>query len=184
MLMNPQATLVLLSVLQLGLVIEHSSLPSPSPKATIAASVIALLSTVILCPLSLLEHGRTPRPSSMTSAFLFVTLLCDIIRLHTAWTSYAESAITELLTAAIVARGLAFVLEVLEKPRHLDSSYRGHPPEATSGLFSRSLLIWLNKLLIDGAHNILAVEDLWPGDEMLSSARILERFLEGWEPGE
>jgi len=52
--------------------------------------------------------------------------------------------------------------------------------EETAGLFSRSLLLWLNSLFLRGYRHKLTVDDLPPLDDQLTSARLTEALNESW----
>jgi hypothetical protein len=62
------------------------------------------------------------------------------------------------------------VLEVAEKRRHLFALWKTQSPEATSGVFNRSLFIWLNRLFLDGFRSLLTVNTLTPVDDEIIAA--------------
>lgn len=55
-----------------------------------------------------------------------------------------------------------------------------YSPEETSGVFTRSIFLWLDKLLLRGFRKQLSIEDLYPLDRALDSYHLHTRFEEAW----
>lgn len=90
--------------------------------------------------------------------------------------------------AAVASVGLGFkvaitILEAIEKRSILKPEFGAYPPEATAGLYSRSLFWWMNPIFKLGFSKALSVEDLFVLDKNLSSEKLLAAFEEQWNNG-
>jgi ATP-binding cassette, subfamily C (CFTR/MRP), member 1 len=72
------------------------------------------------------------------------------------------------------------VVEAVEKGRILLPSYKSGSPEATTGIYSRSLFWWLNPLFLTGHRNVLSNDTLLDIDDALATDRVYERFQKVW----
>jgi hypothetical protein len=175
-------------------------LPSATPartRTTLAAAIVALISTLALALLSYTEHTRAVRPSTIIGTFLLSTLLFDIAHARTLWlraplyySSSAESnisnAIAYLAVATCVVKGcVVLVLEALEKRRSsLRDRFRAYPPEATASIFNRGFFWWLNPLFRKGYGRELDVDDLFVLDKHLKAEYCFGRFQAAWGASE
>ncbi|KAF7870491.1 hypothetical protein EAF04_004235 [Stromatinia cepivora] len=74
-----------------------------------------------------------------------------------------------------------FLLEAGGKDQLLYHDYKKYGPEEKSGVFNKAVFWWLRDLLIRGRKNILALGDLYPLNEELSTGKLLPRFQTAWE---
>jgi ATP-binding cassette subfamily C (CFTR/MRP) protein 1 len=49
---------------------------------------------------------------------------------------------------------IAWILEARNKTKDLKTPYKEYPPEATHGVWSRTLFLWLNSLLLKGFRSL------------------------------
>lgn len=121
------------------------------------------------------------------STFLLATLLFDVARARTLWLR-AETrlnyAIAQVFAATVVVKAFILVLEGLRKRRLLRPEYQSYPPEATSGIYSRSFFWWLNSLIRLGFSRVLGIDDLFVLDKHLEASYLQERFRLAWGSGE
>ena len=89
--------------------------------------------------------------------------------------------IPSIFVASIAVKLILLVLEARSKRAYLQYPYKSFPPEATSGIFSRSLFWWLNPLFVGGWRKILGLEDLYGIDEKLMAEGLLEKMEVAWE---
>ncbi|KAK3311692.1 P-loop containing nucleoside triphosphate hydrolase protein [Chaetomium strumarium] len=184
----------LLFSLQLASLILWAT-PSASPartRTTLAAVIVAPISTFALAVLSYAEHSRAVRPSTLIGTFLLATLLFDIAHARTLWlraslySSFGGSisnAIAYLAVAACVVKGcVVLVLEAVEKRRaSLRDRFREYPPEATASIFNRGFFWWLNPLFRRGFFGReLDVDDLFVLDKHLRAEYCFARFQAAW----
>ncbi|CZT12481.1 uncharacterized protein RAG0_16298 [Rhynchosporium agropyri] len=80
-------------------------------------------------------------------------------------------------------RNLAIFVESLPKQSHcIISGGRATSPEEFSGFFGKSLLLWQNPLFLRGYRRKLLVDDLYPIDDELASAKLTESLSGAWAP--
>jgi ATP-binding cassette subfamily C (CFTR/MRP) protein 1 len=131
----------------------------------LAASILAFVTALILAPLSYLEHSRSMRPSTLLNVYLFLTLLFDAAMLRTIWLMPSfSSSIREIYTASFAVKDLS--------------------PEEFSGIYSRGLFWWLNKMIWAGTKQILKPMDLYPITKDMAAETLSHQFRERWDAGE
>ncbi|CAI4214351.1 unnamed protein product [Parascedosporium putredinis] len=119
-------------------------------------------------PLSYAEHSRSPRPSMLLAAYVFLTLLFDIARVRTSWLVARDDhasrgfVLTRLLTSSIALKAFILFLEAQTKRRWLSWNAALHSPEEMNGLFGLGAFAWLNRLFLRGYGSILTLRDLYP----------------------
>lgn len=105
----------------------------------IAASVLKLLSSILMIPLTTVEHNRSPRPSVLLTSYLLLSLLFDVTQVRTLYLSSATSAelsYSNLFTAAVALKTAILVLESRKKSKWMNWNEKEHSPEETSGILS------------------------------------------------
>jgi ATP-binding cassette subfamily C (CFTR/MRP) protein 1 len=103
--------------------------------------------------LTFLEHSRSPRPSVLLNAFLFLTVLFDITQNRSLWLSAHSHDGIAFVRIFLVATGWKAVLILLEsqhKQRWLHWDRKSHSPEETSRLYGLGAFFWLNSLFVSG----------------------------------
>lgn len=144
--------LVLLTVM----VINHAS----NIVVTIPATAVTALAFIFFLYASHLEHNRSLRPSTILNLYLGFSLVVDIARARTLWFSSACSLIVALFSAGVCAKAIILGLEATQKRSLLKRHYRDRAPEAYSGVYSRSLFLWVNPFLWKGFRKGLSVDTL------------------------
>ncbi|KAJ4857971.1 ABC transporter domain-containing protein [Trichoderma breve] len=145
----------------------------------IAASVLKLLSSISMIPLTTVEHNRSPRPSVLLTSYLLLSLLFDVTQVRTFYLSSATSAelsYSNLFTAAVALKTAILVLESRKKSKWMNWNEKDHSPEETSGILSLGVFFWLNKLFLDGYRKIILLDDLYSLDKSLDPEIIHEKF--------
>ncbi|TRX88968.1 hypothetical protein FHL15_010090 [Xylaria flabelliformis] len=150
----------------------------------ISASALRFVAALCIIPLSLLEHNRSPRPSVLLGAYLFLTLLLDIAQTRTFWlasTTRPEIAYSAVFTAAVTVKTAIVLFEAQRKTSWVKWDDKGHSPEETSGIYSLGLYSWLNRLAVSGYRKVLEVPDLYPLDSAMASAELHSYFVERFD---
>jgi ATP-binding cassette subfamily C (CFTR/MRP) protein 1 len=170
------------AVLQLTVLLIWATSPSSGSKATIPAASLDFVAACILCLLSAYEHTRTVAPSSIIGLYLLISLPFDIARLRTLFLleTLTTRSVATILTLSTLVKVGVIVIEAANKRKILLARYQGLPPEATSGIYSRSVFWWVNGLLHAGFLHILQVEDLHAVDETLRSTNVSVKFHRTW----
>ncbi|KAI1735611.1 putative ABC multidrug transporter [Xylaria scruposa] len=150
----------------------------------ISASALRFVASLCIIPLSLLEHNRSPRPSVLLGAYLFLTLLLDIAQTRTFWLASStrpEIAYSAVFTAGVTVKAVIVLFEAQRKTSWVKWDEKGHSPEETSGIYSLGLYSWLNQLAISGYRKVLQVPDLYPLDSAMTSTQLHSRFVERFD---
>ena len=132
-------------------------------------------------PLSYLEHTRAVRPSTVLEVYLIFTLLLDIPQARTLFLRSDVNSIAALYVVAMAAMVLVWWLESRKKTADLKELYKGYPPEAISGVWNRTLFLWLNSLFLKGFKRLLSLDDLWENPPNLSSEKLRDEMQITWD---
>lgn len=149
-------------------------------RATLAASVLAVIDAVGLCWLSHREHLHSIRPSAIINVYLLLTLPFDIARTRTLWLDGSTKSVAAVFSSTVGIKWMILIVEAIEKRGILLERYQGKSPEATSGIYSRSFFFWLNSLMTSGFHKVLNNEDLYPIDDEMSSEVLHNSAQQTW----
>ncbi|EFR02843.1 hypothetical protein MGYG_05844 [Nannizzia gypsea CBS 118893] len=171
------AVLVTLQTATLCLYARHQA---PRTKLTLACASLTVAGYCILAAVSYLEHVRCVRPSTLLNIYLGVSTLLDLARTRTLFFIQGSRTVALVSLTAFIVKSVAFILEVTEKRHLLLAKWKDASPEATSGVISRSLFLWLNRLFISGFRTLLTVNTITPIDEELLAASEPTALLEKW----
>ncbi|KAL8774136.1 MAG: hypothetical protein Q9209_001244 [Squamulea sp. 1 TL-2023] len=149
-------------------------------RTTIPSTVVALVGFLALGVLSYVEHQRTVRPSQLIELYLLFSLLFDAARVRTLWLQGYNDDPAVVSTLALVFKFMLLVVEAQKKHKSLRTKWECQSPEATSGLFGRTLFLWLNRLFRKGYGNSLSVEELLPLDKQLMSNYLYDKLQQPW----
>ncbi|KAF7919657.1 hypothetical protein EAE99_008509 [Botrytis elliptica] len=175
--------IILYGLLQIILLILYCIRNTKNTRTSIPSLALYNIVVVFLCILSYQEHTKSIRPSSILNVYLLCTLVFDAVQSRTIWLIDNDTAIAGVFTASLALKLCMLLLEVREKHHLLYYDDRKHGPEERSGIFNRAVFWWLKDLLVLGRKNILALEDLYPLDEDLSTGDLLPKFQTAWEKG-
>lgn len=156
--------------------------PASHSNIDILSAATSFIACIGLCPLLLLEHDRSIRPSDVAVIYLLVTLACDVAELGT--TVYEGSAWGHIALPAIANICVKLMLLVAES-RGKETILRGArgqwAPEQLAGILSRTFFWWINSILVQGLRRILTEDSLPPVDRELSSKLLRQRALLAWD---
>ncbi|KAF4959656.1 hypothetical protein FGADI_1579 [Fusarium gaditjirri] len=174
--------IALLAVLHLVLAVLWATRPFNSrlDRFSVAAACVSFASSLMSCVLSRVEHAKSPRPSSLLSLFLTVSLLLDVALLRTLWLVPMSPAIPAVFTAAFALKAIIVVLEGWSKAPYLVTGSGLHSPEVTAGLYARAVFAWVTPLLLTGFRQLLRPMDLFELDEEMGSAALIDGFWKHW----
>jgi ATP-binding cassette subfamily C (CFTR/MRP) protein 1 len=166
--------------LQVALLIQWARPGVFRTKVSIAAAVFGLLDAFVILGLSLVEHSRSIRPSTLLQVYLLLSLLCDIVRARTLWLIGSEGAIASVFIAAVIVKFCVAFLESIEKRCLLITEYKSLTLESTSGVLNLSVFWWLNRLLRSGSRNIFTLDDLEDVKQEFHSDALQRSLEEFW----
>ncbi|KIX92416.1 uncharacterized protein Z520_11891 [Fonsecaea multimorphosa CBS 102226] len=172
--------IALYALLKFVLLILVATGPFVRTHVSIASNGLQLVAAMCMFTISLLDHGRSARPSVLLSTYLFFTLLPDIAQTRTFWLVAEiehDTAHAGVFTVSVLLKVFILFLEAQQKTKWVDwGTEEPHSPEETSGIYSIGLFSWLNSLFFSGYRKVLRMEDLYPLDRAVTGANLYRRF--------
>jgi hypothetical protein len=160
-----QALIGILGTLKLAVLILWVVLGPEKTKVTLAASTLNLLVVFPLCLLSYSEHVFRVAPSLLVELYVLLTLGFDIVRIRTLWFIPGATYIAGVECGALAIKLCLAVAEGCGKQGILQDHDKAYTTEQLSGLYSRSLFLWLGPTLWNGRPSSI----LFPRTVYLSS---------------
>ncbi|KAM7214661.1 P-loop containing nucleoside triphosphate hydrolase protein [Rhypophila decipiens] len=155
------------TALHLAILILGIRLGSESQLSTAARS-LAFVSSVFILPLTVLEDGRSKRPSFLLGIYLFFSTLFDVVQTRTRWLLSVDLdshvILSRLYTAAVAVKAVLLLLESQKK-----TSLTSQSPEETSGPFGLVIYRWLGPLFFKGYRNVLTLDSLGALDQHMAT---------------
>lgn len=143
----------------------------------------SLIASAGLVWLSVEEHKRSIRPSTLAVLYLLLTCTWDVFALT--YPGFSEIRNGGRANAALVAgfasRLAILTLECQGKQSILTPKYSNRSPEETAGLISSLLFWWMNDLLSRGNRSILRGTQLPPLESELEAERLRRDILPSWD---
>lgn len=175
-----QLLYAIFGAIQLALVALWAKSTTAKTTASVANAAFGAVGALALAMLSFVEHERSIRPSLVLQSYLSLTLLLDAARLRTLWLQSYNNAVAAVATVSFTVKLLLVIVEAVEKRSILQPKWKSTSPEATSGLFSRSVFWWLNGLFQTGFRRSICMEDLLPLDKHLTCSYLYDRLQTAW----
>jgi ABC-type multidrug transport system fused ATPase/permease subunit len=133
-----------------------------------AAAVLRLVAALLAMPLSTVEHSRNPRPSTLLTAYMCLTLILDAAQARTLFRSSSsdvERVYSGTFCATVASKAVILMFESRQKTSWVRwPNDEKHSPEETSSILSLGVFFWLNKLFLAGYRTILTMETILPLD--------------------
>lgn len=149
------------------------------------ASLLGLVSAVLMTVLSSQEHRRTVQPSDVLTISLIVSAACDSFIAQAVYVpgrgadgSYYFWPLLYLALAG--TKLLLFVLELLPKTSLLLPGWTEVPIEESSSFINKTFFWWLNGLILHGYRNVIAVSKIYSLDEELQSQNAFGKLYLTW----
>ncbi|KIW17840.1 hypothetical protein PV08_05035 [Exophiala spinifera] len=149
--------------------------------ASIPSAAVALVASAMLPALSYFEHVKSIRPSTLLSCYLMLSCLLSLPELRTLYLLPGTHVSAAALTVVICLKLYLLVLEARTKRKYLAPAYRDLPREMTSGIFNRSLFIWLNAFFWSGFRRPVGSRDLGVTDSQLHSEALHDAVRREWK---
>lgn len=145
------------------------------------SAIASFIACVGLCPLLVLEHSRSVKPSDLAVVYLLGTLACDSVQLGTTLYGNGISAVAGPAISNIFVKFVLLVIESQGKGTILRGPHGQWPPELLAGILDRTFFWWINSILAQGNQKILTEDNLPPLDPQLSSELLRHRALKAWD---
>jgi hypothetical protein len=130
--------------------------------------------------LTIFEHRRTIRPSTLICLYLLASIIADSVQLRTLQIRGYSQSISAIISAGIICKSILLLLESFSKQSYLEAK-EDYGPEEVTGVFSRSVLWWINSLFLLGNRKILSLKDLFPLDHELYSEVLQRQMKKSWK---
>ncbi|KAJ5246170.1 P-loop containing nucleoside triphosphate hydrolase protein [Penicillium chermesinum] len=166
--------------LQFTLLIFWCQPSTPTTRATVPTASASVVVSLFCLYLSHLEHFRSLRPSTILCLYHGFTLILDLPRLRTLSLLPDNQTVTVIFAVSLLSRAGVVILEATEKRSLLKKSFSGYAIETTSGIFNRSLYLWVSGLLWKGSKTTLTVDNLPILDDDIKRASNPEHLLDKW----
>ncbi|KAJ6002742.1 P-loop containing nucleoside triphosphate hydrolase protein [Penicillium sp. IBT 35674x] len=153
----------------------------PTTRATVPTAFASVVVSLFCLYLSHLEHFRSLRPSTTLCLFHGFALILDLPRLRTLSLLPDNRTVTIIFAVSLLFRAGVVILEAIEKRSLLKKPFLGCAIETTSGIFNRSLYLWVSGLLWKGSRTTLTVENLPILDDDIKGASNPETLLDKWK---
>lgn len=141
--------------------------------AAVALDFLAACAMLLAVPL---EHTRSIRPSFVIACYLAIDVLLRAALTRTYRHLEGYIFITWTCLATVLVHLCLLVLETCRKIGDARSTGQLVSSEESASFLSRSLFIWLDRLLVTGYRHPLKLEELGPIDRSLSSELLAARF--------
>ncbi|PYH48029.1 putative multidrug resistance protein [Aspergillus saccharolyticus JOP 1030-1] len=153
----------------------------PVTSASIASATLSLLGSGAVLALSLLEHTRSERPSSLLCIYLLFDSLFNAAQLRSLYLRRHLSNLSIITSVALGTEIVLLLLEIVNKRAGLYDAFRNkYSPETTSGIINRSFFWWLSPLFLRGYRRNLSLQDLDRVDQKLSARPLHDRMQTTW----
>ncbi|KAI9932592.1 hypothetical protein ASPWEDRAFT_101029 [Aspergillus wentii DTO 134E9] len=156
-------------------------------RLTVWATALTVVGAAAMIALSLLEHTRSPRPSTLLAAFLLLTVLFDVVLTRTSWLGSLQPWQTidaRIQTAAVALKVVILMAESKTKEKRIINwSTEDHGPEETTGIISLGFLAWLNPLFVRGYREHLTVDKLYAIDQRIGAESMLSSLSQSLNNG-
>ncbi|KAI5198310.1 hypothetical protein E4T39_06866 [Aureobasidium subglaciale] len=172
--------IAILGCLKFSLLVLNALSVSPHTLASTPAAILGTLDCFALAHLSFFEHTRSFQPSSVLNLYLSFSSVFDAAQVRTLWLLPTDHTLATVSTATLVSKVSLLLLEATEKRSLLRPPYKTIAIESTSGIGNRSIFLWLNPLIWQGCHKLLAFDDLQRIDDTLGSRALQSRFYQHW----
>lgn len=139
------------------------------------------MNALVLGWLSYEEHHKTIQPSTVISVYFFFSLIFDTVQVRTQWLTADNAVVNKFLTVSVIFKAMILVLETKEKAAYLILLGNKRSPEEMSGILNRGVFYWLNRLIVQGAREVLLDEDLYALHHDISTASLMIKFWPAWK---
>ncbi|KAH8757146.1 P-loop containing nucleoside triphosphate hydrolase protein, partial [Hyaloscypha sp. PMI_1271] len=164
-----------------SIVLITAPLPTSQVDIGFLSVITSFISYIGLCPLLLLEHTRSIKPSDLAVVYLLASLACDAAELGTITSQDVTFPVALGVIAKLCIKFLILVVESRGKGGMLRRQYGQCPPEQLAGVLSRTFFWWVNSILAKGSRDILTGGSLPLVDHKLSSKLLRHRALKAWD---
>lgn len=162
-----------------------STLEHRNSDNAITAATLSCVAAISLVPILYLEHRHTLRSTAPVGAWLFLTVLCDLVKSRSLFLRDDGHIIGALTVVACALKACILALEEVSKKSLIkDEKVREDVGrEAASGFLSRTLFLWIYQLFGYGFRNILSLDELDKLGPSFVTQRVADQLSQCWNTG-
>ncbi|KAK6438978.1 hypothetical protein LTR95_004823 [Oleoguttula sp. CCFEE 5521] len=169
------------STAQLAFCICRTKVTQYQTRASVAADVLTLFASIAAGVLSVLQHQRSLRPSNLLAVYLTIASTLGIARVRTLWMITPASQTAVSYITAFTFSVLALILESTKNASARGIRDRNEATESYSGLWNRTVFLWLTHTFFTGYSKVLSVPDLPLLDVKLRTPRLSGELMKKWK---
>ncbi|WYZ45022.1 hypothetical protein EsH8_VIII_000338 [Colletotrichum jinshuiense] len=177
--------LTTLLVFQLAFLALRTQNPSFQTSASIAADVLTFIATLAVLLVSVLNHQRSHRPSTLLSLYLSASIILGIARVRTIWLLPSDGPLQAIATISFVLTLAVLVLESIEAKKIVcipdNSNSKNATPEQSSGFWARTCFSWLARTFYLGYSKVISLSDLPQLDPSMESHILHKDLTVSWD---
>ena len=143
-------------------------------------TVFQITAASCVIPISVAEHRRSLRPSSLLICYLLGIMAQNMMMKLTTWSQSVHDPKWSWVFA-LAFMGSQITLEARSKRSLLKNEYQQLPPELTVSFISRFCLLWLHPYIVRGHGHVLTSEDLPALADGLRAGQVRDRVSHMWE---
>ncbi|KAF9878698.1 ABC multidrug transporter [Colletotrichum karsti] len=166
--------------LQLAFLALRIQISTFRTSASLGADVLAFIATLTVVVVSVLNHQRSLRPSTLISVYLSASVVLGIPRVRTIWLLGNSGPVPIVQALVFTLTFTALVLESIEAKSSLSESGFQYEKLATaeqrSGFWARTCFSWLANTFRTGYSKVISLADL-PGLDPSLESRLLHKSL-------
>lgn len=137
--------------------------------------------SILMYGISHIEHTRSSSPSTLLTIYLFFAIQFEAVRIRSMWLSHYDGVILGVFTTSFVLKIVVLILEAQSDRTSLISNFEKESPEESCSVFSHTLVLWLNGLLVTGYGKTLSLPDLFSLIRGFNSEILDEKVSHGWQ---
>ncbi|KXS96328.1 hypothetical protein AC578_9376 [Pseudocercospora eumusae] len=149
--------------------------------ASLPADLLSLISMMLLLVLSILNHQRSYRSSSIVAIYLSAYTLLGAPRVRTLWLITSGGPASVTLMATLVLAAAATAVDSIGISTCTIHNNERHSPELYSGFWNRAVFAWLMPTLRAGYARVLSSDDVPRLDPKIGSDPAHHHLLSAWE---
>ncbi|KAF4776651.1 hypothetical protein HER10_EVM0007842 [Colletotrichum scovillei] len=177
---HAKVILAIILVVAQSTILATTAFSMPRLGINLYSPILSLVAYVGLCPLLLLEHTRSVRPSDLAIVYLLVSSGCSLFDLRTGVSDNGSAKVAAPAFASLCIKGVLLVVELRGKQTILQGPRDQWSPEELSNILDRTFFGWINPILARGNKYILSGDCLPMMDSKLSSQLRRQRALQAW----
>ena len=177
-----QSAAVALIAAEITNLVLWSTISGRNTESAVSSATLTLVAALCLAAVLHLEHKHTLCSTAFIAVWLVVTIFCDGTRARSYYLRPDLHTIGIVTSLSAGFKGIILALEEVPKGPFIkyDCLKKEIGGETTSGFFSRSLFVWINRTLYYGFKNAIGPEQMDKLGPSFKSKHVSELFSAHW----